>query len=378
MTTFKAVLRGGNIALLMAALCGCSRDEARKKESSSTGDPVNTKKDNSGLYLAPASASEARATAVLPAKGSEDVSHLLGKIELTPLAKVAPGKEEYLPSENVDWVLTAKFDGDPRLDPKTVSGLFDEVWRKKHGSFSSYGRAADNGCWTFLLSVDGPAAITELKLAWDYVDPLNPDVAIPIESVFKQRMDEVGNKLNSLSKCKISATLTPVAAVTRAKALKELKATCNVSAILILKAPTGQRFDGLLIWDVMLCLGLKWGDMDCFHWENPSREGDDFFFSVETSTPPGYFLPEQIAAGRVKVDDLVFVFSVPRSCEPTKVFDSMSKAIEYCQRRLKGNITDENGRPADLTKIKDRISNIERRLREAGFEPGRNGTLRLF
>ncbi len=38
--------------------------------------------------------------------------------------------------------------------------------------------------------------------------------------------------------------------------------------------------------DVMLCLGLTWGDMDCFHWDNVSGTGDDYHFSVETSTPP--------------------------------------------------------------------------------------------
>ena len=95
--------------------------------------------------------------------------------------------------------------------------------------------------------------------------------------------------------------------------LQQLKLATDDQVVLVLRAPTGKQFDGKLIWDVMKCLKLRWGDMDCFHWRNPSSFGDDYLFSVETSTSPGYFLPEEISADRVHVDDLVFVYSVPRS-----------------------------------------------------------------
>lgn len=128
----------------------------------------------------------------------------------------------------------------------------------------------------------------------------------------------------------------------------------------------------------MLCLGLKWGDMDCFHWENPTKEGDSYFFSVGTSTPPGYFLPDEIAAGRVQVDDLIFVFSIPRCRAPLKVFEAMVKAVEYSQKRLGGEINDESGKRAKIDELRKRIVDTERQLREAGFAPGAHDTMRLF
>src|SRR5260370_30191308 len=128
----------------------------------------------------------------------------------------------------------------------------------------------------------------------------------------------------------------------------------------------------------MLCLGLNWGDMDCFQWNNPSESGDDHFFWVSTSTPPGYFLPEQIAADRVHVEDLVFEFSVPRSAAPVQVFDAMVKVVEYCQKRLGGTIVGETRSNADLPAIRDRVVETERKLREEGFVPGSEDSLRLF
>ncbi|RPI27623.1 MAG: hypothetical protein EHM61_07865 [Acidobacteria bacterium] len=56
--------------------------------------------------------------------------------------------------------------------------------------------------------------------------------------------------------------------------------------------------------------------MDLFHWANTTDRGDDSFFSVWTTTAPGYFLPEMIAAGEVRVDDLVYGYSVPARLLP--------------------------------------------------------------
>jgi cell division protein ZipA len=128
----------------------------------------------------------------------------------------------------------------------------------------------------------------------------------------------------------------------------------------------------------MLCLGLEWGDMDCFHWPNDSQNGDSYFFSVETSTAPGYFLPEEVAAGRVHVDDLIFVFSVPRCAKPVEVFDGMNRAVAYCKSRLGGSIVDFDGTSANVSAQRTRIIEVTKKLRSAGFEPGANATLQLF
>jgi cell division protein ZipA len=302
---------------------------------------------------------------------------LLGKLDL-PARSPATGKEEeYLPSDTVGWVVTIEFPGKPSLDPKKVDGVFDEAWRKKFGGFTCYCRDADTGRWTFAISADGPRAITEVKLEWSYV-PFGDDAPSQTERLYEERLTEIAVKLKAFGESKLKASRTPSEAAQRAKHLRELKAKLDRSAVIILKAPQGQRFEGKKIWDVMLCLGLKWGDMDCFHWVNPSDEGEDYLFSVETSTLPGYFLPEEIAADRVNVEDLVFVFSIPRSPAPLQVFDSMAKAVEYSQKRLGGQIVDEFGSPANLAEMRRQIMEVERQLRDAGFAPGKEGTLRLF
>ena len=95
-------------------------------------------------------------------------------------------------------------------------------------------------------------------------------------------------------------------------------------------------------------------------------------------TPPGYFLPEEIAAGSVMVDDLVFGYSIPRSADPVAVFDSMIRAVEYAQRRLAGDITAEDGGPVNLDSTREAVVRIASELEALGFAPGTENALRQF
>jgi cell division protein ZipA len=157
-----------------------------------------------------------------------------------------------------------------------------------------------------------------------------------------------------------------------------VKESLDLTAVLILQAPRGKRYDGKQAWDALQCLGLRWGDMDCFHWPNESDVGDDSFFSVETSTSPGYFLPEEVAAGRVRVEDLVFNFSVPRCARPVEVFDAMGRAVEYCRSRLGGTVVDADQNPANLAALRQQIVSVCDGLAAAGFKPGLSATLQVF
>ena len=118
--------------------------------------------------------------------------------------------------------------------------------------------------------------------------------------------------------------------------------------------------------------------MDLFQWWNDSQCGDDAFFSVWTSTPPGYFLPEEVAADHVKVADLIFGYSIPRSADPVTVYDSMVRAVEYSQRRLAGEITAEDGGPIDLVRTREAVVEIATELESLGFAPGSENALRRF
>ncbi len=269
-------------------------------------DKKTIKIGNEKFFVAPAPVSEARAAAILPMKSSENASHLMGTIDLPIRERKRAERAEYLPSEVVEWVVTANFLASSRLEPKLVSALFDQQWRTQYGAFMAYGRDADTGRWTFLISGNGPKAVTDIKFAWKYVGRDNNKPAA--ETIYEERLAEVRQKLAPLGECQLACNLPPAAAQQRANALFEIKRKFDQPAIIILKAPKGSTFDGRLLWDVMLCLGLKWGDMDCFHWQNNSTRGGDELFSVETSTPPGYFFPEALANGTMKPSDLVFIF----------------------------------------------------------------------
>jgi cell division protein ZipA len=364
-------------SLLVGLLMACNRNASPQGSFSHSDDglvvPLSNKEK---LVLVSSSVSEARA-ALLPTEPSEDASHMLPTLEIAAPAGSNQDKE-FLPSTKVSWVLTVNFSGQARLDPQQVSALFDKAWQQDFGFFAAYVQDADTDNWTFLVSANGPKAIKKLKFAWDYVDPVSGFPREPARQLFESRLAQVKEKLAHLGRPAVEPSLPVGEAVERARSLAQLRSQLDYSPVLVLKAPQGATFDGKAVWDVMLCLGLKWGDMDCFHWENRPARGNEHLFSVSTSTPPGYFLPEEVAAGRMQAADLVFGFSVPRSPAPIPVFNAMVQAAQYCQKRLGGSIAGQSGSSADLSSMRKRILEIERKLESAGFKPGSDDAQRLF
>ncbi|HZO13651.1 MAG TPA: cell division protein ZipA C-terminal FtsZ-binding domain-containing protein [Polyangiaceae bacterium] len=148
---------------------------------------------------------------------------------------------------------------------------------------------------------------------------------------------------------------------------------------IVLAADGDDLFDGEQIWDVMSCLGLRWGDMDLFHWENRDQShGDDHLFSVETSSGEGYFLPEEIAAGETHVEDLVFSFGIPRNADPLITYSAMVAAARYAQQRLGGTLYGSDGEPLDVERETARVRACVDELTSAGFPPGEDRTLQLL
>ncbi|HEV7278830.1 MAG TPA: cell division protein ZipA C-terminal FtsZ-binding domain-containing protein [Pirellulaceae bacterium] len=329
------------------------------------------------MELIPSSMSRERA-ALLPPTPSEDARHVLGTIVVPALEEDEDDDRDYLPQPAVSWVVDTQVEGDPPLDPQKVSERFYQDRYAKLGRFVIFGRDVDTGRWTYLISADGPRAVDRLKFSFDYIDAVDVEAPPPDRTVYEERLSALTEGVQELGDATTSASLPPAEAAERSRLLVEVRSQLDMIALLRLEAPEGQPYDAKQVWDVMLCLGLEWGDMDCFHWLNASGVGDDSFFSVETTTPPGYFLPEDIAEGGVELDDLLFVYSVPRNARPVETFDAMLRAVEYCRNRLGGTIVDEEGDPVDAAALRDAIGQIADRLRSAGFEPGADATLQLF
>jgi len=161
--------------------------------------------------------------------------------------------------------------------------------------------------------------------------------------------------------------------INRNNSIKEF----DKGAIIVLKSDT--PLNGMKVWDVLQSVGLRWGDGDLFHWENPSRDyGDDQLFSVWTTTDPGYFLPESIKAGEMNPDNLIFGFSIPRDADPENVFEAMVKAIKYCQKRLGGKILDQNGQPFDEASERKAVLSIIKKMNDKGIKPGSDKALMMY
>lgn len=336
-------------------------------------DPEPEPPTSNGLRFSTATESADRARQ-LPTEPSEDVSSLLGQISLPTRQRAEV--DDYLPSPALEWVVCAAME-EP-LAAREVASRFGKDWRAKFGGLVIYGLDTATGHWAFLVSADGPEEVSGLQFAWTYYASWSDDSEVASPEMYRARLEAVERELNELTPSNVNSEVDPQDAHERAKYLSTLNERFDRSVAVRLAAPSGKRFSGREIWDVMLCLGVRWGDMDCFHWQNPSGYGDDYFFSVWTSTQPGYFLPEEVAADRVNVEDLVFGYSIPRNADPVTVYSRMLNAVEYAQKRLGGSITSENGRPLNTEATLTEIKSISDELDKLGFRPGSDNSLRQF
>jgi ZipA-like protein with FtsZ-binding domain len=328
------------------------------------------------IYFAPVAESVARVAALLPTQPREDVSSLLPPIDVPRVKSFEP--TEYLPVASTDWIVTLDLLRPDRISASAVAQLFGSEWRKTYGGMTIYGRDADSGLWTFLVSSESPESISALQFAWPYFPTWSRDGAVTSASMFRRRAIAVEKRVQTLASVRVQTDVDPLSANARSVSLAALSVRFSRTVVLCLKALPGQMFDGRDIWDVMLSLGLRWGDMDWFHWDNPSDFGDRALFSVWTSTEPGYFLPEKIAAGRVKTSDLVFGYSLPRSADPVRVYDAMQIAVEYARKRLGGRVVTDDGRRPDCDAIRRELQQSAAELEAEGFRPGSDAALRFF
>ena len=338
--------------------------------------PITIEADGQNLYLSTEGESEARAASLLPTVGSENAQLLLGKLNL-PEPENYKVDRDYLPDEITEWIIAVDFEKPTILTPDQIKEEFGKQWREKYGGLTIYGFDPQKRYWTFAHSADGPETVSKLKFAWDYYSSWT-DNELANEKKYAERIEGVRKSTSKFGNPIIETSLAPLEAAKQSLMLNDIHNRLNIDAIIVLQAPPGQRFDGKEIWDVMLCLGLKWGNMDIFHWDNPSDIGDDPLFSVWTSTEPGYFFLEQIAEGQVKVENLIFGYSIPRSCRPDEIHDSMFRAAEYSQKRLGGDMLDGNEKVFIKEGLSEEIKEIVAELKIAGFEPGATSTLHLF
>jgi cell division protein ZipA len=360
--------------VLLTAGCG------KELEDGNMSGPEGERRVNIGgedFVIVPSTASDERVNELgLPTKGREDVSHLLTPPPNLP-KDVFVEDRDFRPQDAVEWVIDIEFDGNPVLSAAEISQQFDHKWLAENGRPTIFGWSPEISRWTYLISADSPKTFTKLAIAWELFKPFDEKHRITSSDLERfQRV--VQQQAAKLGKPSLKMNRTTTEAEARSKAIREAVANCNRDVIVVLRAPPKQPFAGREVWDVMMSLGLRWGDADLFHWENDAHFGHDLFFSVETSTPPGYFLPERIVAGKTRLEDLVFGFSIPRSADAQIVLDSMLRAVSYAQDRLGGQILDRSGKPLDESKVREDTKAVVEKLKASGFEPGATATLQVF
>lgn len=334
--------------------------------------PANTRIMSEELYLTAAGESEERARLLPPP--SQNLAHLLGAI--APLAP-AENSDEYGSCPVTEWVIEIHWNGGPHASQK-LNTLFNGAGWTQDDRPTLYGMDSTTGKWTYLVSADGPKEVTGLKLGWAYIAPWRQNAPLADCAQFEHRLEVAQKAAASLPEATVRAEIDPSSAAKKVSHFVKLHEQFEGSFMLILRAPFLRKFEGRKLWDVLTSLGLKWGDMDLFHWPNPSDSGDDYFFSVSTSTKPGYFLPEEIAAGKVKVKDLLFHFAIPRSANPEAVLNALFIAAEYARSRLGGHLITPDGHFAEKSALVEALRQEVAELQSAGFVPGSGPALRLF
>ncbi len=334
--------------------------------------------DGGEYFISTETETRDRASLALPTEPTEDMSHLV-QVSVPPSEPDMDGDRDYLPDPYSDWAVYVDFDPPVTLSRSQLVSVFARDWLEANGSPTLYGLSPEEPYWTYVRAGGSPETYKGLCLGWSLCNPLDRESG-PVDA---GQLETYLMSLESTAARLGTAQLEPDCSVHDAQEksakLHALVRECDRDAQVILVAPKDSPFDGRRIWEVMLCLGLHWGDMDIFHLANPSIGlGDDSLFSVWTSTPPGYFFPEEIAAGRVQTGDLVFGFSVPRSADPLAVHDAMVNAAQYAQSRLGGTLLDTDGRPFGAEAEREKVEAVVHRMESVGLTPGTDSALILF
>ena len=298
---------------------------------------------------------------------SEDVSYILDTNKLS-YPKLKRKQSDYKPNPATTWVIDLR----GKFNKKDLIELFDEEWKLNFPS-DIYGHATK---WTYVFAEDSPDTYDEIQVAVNLRDIFNMESAD-----YKLALDKYMTELNSRiakypGKIKLTKNESIAQAVAKGEKIVALNKAFNFAEVIVLESDS--VFNGLDAWDVLRSIGLQWGDEDLFHWYNHYDYGSDVFFSVSTTTKPNYFLPESVKAREMNPHDLVFSFSIPRSADPEHVFDVMTEAVKYAQKRLGGTIVDNFGKPFNEVYEKNWIMTLVSDMKAKGVVTGSEDALILF
>src|SRR5262249_52740317 len=125
----------------------------------------------------------------------------------------------------------------------------------------------------------------------------------------------------------VSALATPEEGMAQALRLRDLFRAAGTSVKVQLLAPPGRPFDGRLLLDVLVSLGMP-----------PGPDGHCPFagFEAFTRTPPGKLEARALLEGSMRPTSLTFELYVPHAPRAAQALELMLQASRYAEKRLGG------------------------------------------
>ena len=326
------------------------------------------------LKLVPSGQTAKRAENALP--GTNDLKPI---VEIVPPpmnsdSVNSPGpdqKQNCGPSPIAEWSLI--FEANEKFDCAALA----KILRSRHEEFCRpmHHVRTPEGQVTYLSSADAPSYGVALIPAWSLGEWANPDK----DTIFAgaQILETVLAELpEGFQSPEISFDVLR----------QQLDQASKISMIeprsvqIVAHHPEGKFWDGREIWVLLHQLGLKWGDMDCFQWADPTDQTDYLIWVEVDDGDLGYALPERIAAGQQNFRAIKFSFDIARSPAPEHVLDQLKIMTAACQKELSCDLAaflDEKA-VTGSEELREGVLKVVKYLDSLGIKAGSDSVCRLI
>ena len=109
--------------------------------------------------------------------------------------------------------------------------------------------------------------------------------------------------------------------------------------VLNITAKPGEPFEGTLLHTQLLRHGLRYGDMQIFHYMEQTPKGQQIIFSAANLIEPGTLDPSQMEEMRTR--GICLFLSLPGPLRPLQAFDRMLITAKNIAQQLGGDLRDE-------------------------------------
>lgn len=324
----------------------------------------------------PSSISVSRAESALPG-----TSQLAPLIELRE-PPVAPefeakyggvGERDYAPDPIAEF--SVEFTAETHFDCSSVRGAMDKSWRESVMRPRFYVETPE-GRTKYLIPSSMPPIGTKLIAAWTFRDEANrsiPNLITAIEGVERWLAvrPEGFSRTSLVDRAAMSERVQTIESII---ALRP-----DTVGVVVRPVDSSGWYDGRRVWEVLHAIGFRWGDMDCFHWEDATGQCDHLVSVSVEDEYYGFALPEEIASGAQNFRYLYFGFRPPRTPSPSHVFAEMMRAIdtviELLGGRLEFTLDDQTVYGSDV--LSEAILKLDEDLAALGTKPASTSVMML-